>query len=40
MKVFILITNHTVVGVYSDFDKMVSEFSTTYSDTKVDEVEV
>ena len=40
MKVFILITGNSVVGVYTDKNQMILDFSTTYSDTELDRVEI
>lgn len=40
MKIFILIADNSVVGVYSDKNRMISDFSTIYSDTELDKVEV
>lgn len=41
MKIFILITSDNVVGgVYSNKDKLISDFSTIYTDTDVDRVEI
>lgn len=41
MKVFVLITsNNNVGGIYSNKDKLVSDFSSIYSDTEIDRIEV